>query len=62
MELVVKNLPANTEDMRDLGLIPGSGGSPGRGRGKPLQDSVECWILQDSVECHGQRSLAGCGP
>ena len=62
MELVVKNLPANTEDIRDLGLISGLGGSPGIGRGKPFQYSVEYWILQDSVESHGQRSLAGCGP
>ena len=28
--LVVKNLPANAEDLRDAGLIPGSGRSPGR--------------------------------
>ena len=34
--LVVKNLPANT---RDIGLIPGSGRSPGRGNGKPHQYS-----------------------
>ena len=33
---VVKNLPANAGDM---GLIPGSGISPGRGRGNPLQYS-----------------------
>jgi len=26
--LVVKNLPANAGDIRDLGLIPGSGRSP----------------------------------
>ena len=34
--LVVKNLPADTEDM---GSIPGSGRSPGRGNGNPLQYS-----------------------
>ena len=33
---MVKNPPANA---RDLGLIPGSGGSPGEGNGNPLQDS-----------------------
>ena len=27
----VKNLPSNTEDKVDLGLIPGSGKSPGEG-------------------------------
>ena len=26
---VVKNLPANARDTRDMGLIPGSGKSPG---------------------------------
>ena len=31
---VIKNLPANTGDM---GLIPGSGRSPGERRGHPLQ-------------------------
>ena len=33
---VVKNLPANAEDM---GLIPGLGRSPGKGNGNPLQYS-----------------------
>ena len=33
--LVVKNLPANTGDVRDMGSIPGSGGSPGGGHGNP---------------------------
>ena len=33
---VVKNMPANEED---IGLIPGSGRSPGEGNGNPLQYS-----------------------
>ena len=37
--LVLKNLPANAGDIRDVGLIPGSGRSPGRGHGNPLQYS-----------------------
>ena len=37
--LVVKNLPANAGDVRDVGLIPGSGRSPGGGHGNPLQYS-----------------------
>ena len=37
--LVVKNLPANAGDVRDMGLIPGSGRSPGGGHGNPLQYS-----------------------
>ena len=39
MALVVKNLPADTEDIRDVGLIPGLGRSPGEGHGNPLKDS-----------------------
>ena len=39
MVLVLKNLPANVGDARDLGLIPGSGGSPGRGHDNPPQYS-----------------------
>ena len=33
----LKNLPANAEDIRDLGLIPGWGQSPGGGQGNPLR-------------------------
>ena len=36
---VVKNLPTNSGDIRDSGLIPGSGKSPGGGQGNPLQYS-----------------------
>ena len=34
---MVKNSPAKAGDTRDLGLIPGSGRSPGGGNGNPLQ-------------------------
>ena len=34
--LVVKNLPANAEDIRDAVLIPGLGRSPGVENGNPL--------------------------
>ena len=37
--LVVKNLPANAGDIRDTGLVPGSGRSPGEGHGNPFQYS-----------------------
>ena len=37
--LVVKNPLANAGDLRDAGLIPGSGRSPGGGYGSPLQYS-----------------------
>ena len=38
-EAVVKNLPANAGDAGEEGSIPGSGRSPGRGNGNPLQYS-----------------------
>ena len=34
---MVKNPLANAGDIRDKGLIPGSGRSPGDGHGNPLQ-------------------------
>ena len=34
---MVKNLPANAREVRGLGLIDGSGGSPEEGNGNPLQ-------------------------
>ena len=36
---MVKHLPVNAGDARDLGSIPGSGRSPGEGNGNPLQYS-----------------------
>jgi len=39
MALVVKNLPASAGDIRDDGLIPGWGRSPGGGNSNPLQYS-----------------------
>ena len=53
--LVIKNLPANAGDIRDVGLIPGLGRSPGGGLGNPSQYSC----LENP---HGQRSLEGYGP
>ena len=34
-----KNQPANAGDIKDVGLFPGSGRSPGEGHGNPLQYS-----------------------
>ena len=34
---VVKNTPVNAGDTEDMGLIPGSRGSPGGGNGNPFQ-------------------------
>ena len=36
--LVVKNSPANTGDVKEVGSNPGLGRSPGGGDGNPLQD------------------------
>ena len=55
VELVVKNLSASAEDVRNLGSIPGSGRSAGGGHGNPSQYS----FLENP---HGQRSLVGCSP
>ena len=46
---------ASAYNAGDLGLIPGSGRSPGEGSGSPLQYSC----LENP---HGQRSPAGCSP
>ena len=48
---MVKNPPANAGDIRNVGLIPELGRSPGGGHGNPLQCSS-----------HGQRSLVGYSP
>ena len=37
--LVVKNPPPSAGDIKDMGLNPGSGRTPGGGRGNPLQYS-----------------------
>ena len=37
--LVLKNLPANAGDVRNVALIPGLGRFPGGGPGNPLQYS-----------------------
>ena len=36
---MVTNPPDNAGEVRDTGLIPGLGGSPGEGHGNPLQYS-----------------------
>ena len=43
---VIKNPPAKAGDLRDTGLIPGSGRSPGEGKGKPFQYSC----LENSMD------------
>ena len=55
LALVVKNLPANVEDVKDLGLIPESGRSSWR----------RVWQITPVFlprESHGQRILKGYSP
>ena len=53
--LVVKNLPANAGDARDVGSIPGLGGCPGVGKWQPIPVFL-------SEKSHGQRSLVAYSP
>ena len=47
---MVKNMPTNAGDIRDVGLIPGWGGSPGGSH----------TLVFLPGESHGQRRLVGC--
>ena len=49
---MVKNLPASAGDLRDSGLSPGLGRSPGGGHGNPLRYSC----LKNP---HGHKRVAG---
>ena len=57
MVLVVKNVPANAGDIRDVGLILALGRSPGGGHGNPHQysflenllDSGAWWVIVHRV-------------
>ena len=53
--LVVKNPPTNAGDIRDEGLIPGSGRCPGGGQGNPFQHS--CWTIPWTEEPGGLQSI-----
>ena len=46
---MVRNLSASAGEARDMGLVPGSGRSPGAGNGKPLQYSC----LENSMDRGG---------
>ena len=52
---MVKNPPANAEDVRDLGSSPGSGRSPGERNGYPTPVFLP-------GESHRQRNLEGYSP
>ena len=62
---VVKNPPVGAGDVRDTGLIPGSGSSPAVGTGNPLQysclessmDRAAWWAT--GYNCHKQSDRTG---
>ena len=53
--LVVKNLPANAGDIRELGSIPGLGRYPGEENGNPL--SILAWRIPWTEEAGGLQSM-----
>ena len=53
---MIKNLPANERDARDVGLIPGSGRSPGGGNGNRLQ---YCCLANPMIEEPGRLQSMG---
>ena len=53
--LVVKNLPANAENVRNTSLMPGSGRSPRGGNGNPIQYSC----LENPTEEPGRLQFTG---
>ena len=53
--LVVKNLPANAGQVRDVGSVTELGRSPGGGHGNPLQYS--CWRIPWMEECGRLQSI-----
>ena len=56
--LVVKNPPANAGDTRDMGSTLGSGRSPGKGNGTPLQH----FCLENSMDKRAwQAAINGIG-
>ena len=55
--LLVHNSPANAGDMRDVGLIPGLGRSPGGGNGNPLQFSCLENPMDRGAQCLGSQRV-----
>ena len=53
---MVKNLPANAGDVRDVGSIPGLGRSP-RGEGNATHSSILAWRIPRTEEPGGLQSI-----
>ena len=52
MVLLVKSLPTNAGDIRDVGAIPGLGIWPGGGHGNPLQ----YYCLENPMDREAERA------
>ena len=52
---MVKNLPASAGDVRDAGLIPGLGRSPGLGNGN--NSSILAWKIPQTEKPGGLQSM-----
>ena len=50
---MVKSLPANAGDKRDMASIPGSGKSPGVGKDMAAHSSTLAWRIPWAVEPDG---------
>ena len=57
MALVVKNLPANAGDKRDMASVPGSGKSPGVGKEMAAHSSILAWRIPWTEEPDGLQSI-----
>ena len=55
--LVVKNLPADAGDIRDVSSIPGMGRSPGGGPGQATHSSILAWRIPQTEEPGGLQSI-----
>ena len=55
---MVKNMPANAGEARDVGSIPGSGRSPRAGNGNPFQYSC----LENSIDRGAWAGYSPWGP
>ena len=55
--LVVKNLPANVGDVRDMDSVLGLGRCPGEGNGNPLQYPCLENLMDSGAHCSGLQSM-----
>ena len=54
---MIKDPPANAGDIRDAGLIPGSGRSPGEGNGSSMEEEPSRLQSMESQRVEGPEHL-----